>query len=492
MQAVQSAVAVPLEQLFLVLAVLLLLSILGSKASGRLGIPALVLFLVTGMLAGSEGIGGIWFNDPSVAQAIGVVALVFILFAGGLDTNWSFVRRSLGRAAILATLGVALTAFILAAFVHWFLDLGWIESLLLGAIVSSTDAAAVFSILRSKGVKLREDIAATLELESGSNDPMAVFLTTLLIGWLGPGKHSLTAAGLDFLQQMVFGGALGIIIGLLAVYFLNRITLDVSGLYPVLTIAVALFGYGFTQWVGGNGFLAVYAAGIVMANRNFVQRRTLVRFHDGIAWLMQIAMFLVLGLLVFPSAVRAVAGPGLVVGLFLMFVARPLAVYLTLSFSELDFRAKTLVAWVGLRGAVPIILATFPLLAGVPQAGAMFNIVFFIVLTSVLVQGTTLSLVAKWLKLDQPLVRDVAPSERDLPQRPDTELATVEVAEGSAAAGKRMVEIKDWPREASILVLYRGEEFTVPNGSTEILPGDRLIVLTNRSTIDQVRRLARG
>jgi potassium/hydrogen antiporter len=488
----QSAAAVPLERLFLVLAVLLLLSILGSKASGRLGIPALVLFLFTGMLAGSEGIGGIWFNDPGLAQAIGVVALVFILFAGGLDTNWSFVRRSVGRAAILATLGVALTAAILGAFVHWFLDLGWIESFLLGAIVSSTDAAAVFSILRSKGVKLREDIAATLELESGSNDPMAVFLTTLLIGWLGPGQHSISAAGLDFLQQMVFGGALGIGIGLLAVFFLNRITLDASGLYPVLTIAVALFGYGFTQWVGGNGFLAVYAAGIVMANRNFVARRTLVRFHDGIAWLMQIAMFLVLGLLVFPSAVRAVAVPGLIVGLFLMFVARPLAVYLTLAFSGLDFRAKTLVAWVGLRGAVPIILATFPLLAGVPQAGAMFNIVFFIVLTSVLVQGTTLSLVAKWLKMDKPLVKDVAPSERDLPQRPDTELATVEVVAGSRAAGKRMVEIRDWPREASVLVLYRGEEFTVPTGSTEILPGDRLIVLTSRSTIDQVRRLASG
>ena len=475
-----------LDNVLVVVAVLLALSIFASKASGRLGVPALVLFLVLGMLAGSEGIGGIYFDDAEVAQWVGVVALAFILFAAGLETDWKFVRPSVRSALSLSTIGVLLTTAAVGWFAHRIAGFGLLQGMLLGAIVSATDAAAVFSILRSSGVHLRQHVTAVLELESGSNDPMAVFLTTALLQLLV--NTSAPAGSLIFLfvRQMAFGAAAGVLIGLAAVHVLNRMRLDYPGLFPVMTIAIVLFTYGATNVIGGSGFLAVYLAGIVMGNRNFIQRRTLTRFHDGLGWLMQIAMFLTLGLLVFPSHLVPVAGTSIAIAAFLIFIARPAAVFASLAFSRMTVREKLFISWVGLRGAVPIVLATFPLLAGVSAAPAIFNIVFFIVLASVMIQGTTIPPIARLLRVMVPTVSDWSPAEAHLTGRSEGALVTLEVAEGSQAANKRVVEL-GWPRETLILVLYRGFDFSVPNGATELKPEDRLIVLTSHDTVEMLR-----
>jgi potassium/hydrogen antiporter len=391
------------DYVLLAAAVLLILSVLASKASGRLGVPALLLFLGVGMLAGSDGPGGVHFEDAHVAQSLGVVALVFILFSGGLSTEWESVRPVLGKALGLATAGVLLTAVFVGLFAAKVLGFSLLEGMLLGAIVSSTDAAAVFAVLRSRSVGLKGELRPLLELESGSNDPMAVFLTTGLIGVLGGQGESLGGLIPSFLKQMALGALLGVGMGRAAVTVLNRLRLEYEGLYPVLSLALVLFTYGVAYAVGGNGFLAVYLAGLVMGNDDFIHKQSLMRFHDGVAWLMQIAMFLVLGLLVFPSRLVPVAAAGLAVSLFLMLVARPASVFVTLAFARGGWREKAMVSWVGLRGAVPIILATFPLLAGLPQAETIFNLVFFIVITSVLLQGTTLPRAARWLGVDAPL-----------------------------------------------------------------------------------------
>jgi potassium/hydrogen antiporter len=481
------------EHLLLGIGLLLLLSIVASKASGRLGVPALLLFICLGMVAGSEGFGGIPFDDIRTAQWLGVVALAFILFDGGLETNWSFVHRSVWRSTSLATVGVAVTALVVAAFASTVLPFTFAEGFLLGAIVSSTDAAAVFSILRSRGVRLNQKVAATLELESGSNDPMAVFLTTAAIQMLMSSREGdWWILALEFVSQMSFGAAAGIAAGLGAAWVLNRMKLEYSGLYPVMTVAVVMLTYSFTQVIGGNGFLAVYLAGIVMGNRNFIQRRSITRFHDGIAWLMQITMFLVLGLLVYPSSLPDVAGVSLAVAAVLIFVARPIAVFVSLAAARMKLREKYLISWVGLRGAVPIILATFPMLAGVPKSALIFNIIFFVVLASVALQGTTIAPVARWLKLDVPVSKDRPPSVPALALRPESSLVTIAVSEEGQATRRRVVELADWPREALILVLYRGAEFFVPDGDTRLEVGDRLIVLTSKATVDRVREIAEG
>ena len=399
-----------IEKIFIGTAVLLLLSIISSKASSKLGIPALLLFLTVGMLAGSEAIGGIEFDDPVLAKSIGDLALTLILFAGGLDTQWQQIRPVLWKGLTLSTVGVVLTMLLLGSFA-WFVlgsfssfDIGtkgitWLEGLLLGAIVSSTDAAAVFSTLRSSNLALKGDLQPLLELESGSNDPMAVLLTTSLIGIMTTADASIINLGISLIQQLVVGSVLGYGFGLGSVGVINHLRLGTQGLYPVATLALALLTFGVTSIFGGNGFLAVYIAGLVLGNRRLVNREIILSFHDGLAWLMQIAMFLVLGLLVFPSRLLPIAGVAVAMSLFLMFVARPLSVFLSLAFTHVSFREKLFISWVGLRGSVPIILATFPLMAGIAQADRVFNVVFFLVLTSVLIQGLSLAPVARWLGL---------------------------------------------------------------------------------------------
>jgi len=384
-------------------AVLLLLSVIASKASAQLGIPSLLLFLFIGMLAGSEGLGGIYFDDAQVAQFVGVVALTFILFAGGLDTNWIQIKPVLGRGVILATAGVMLTAILVGGFSILILGLDYLDALLLGAIVSSTDAAAVFSLLRSKKTNLKGELKPLLEFESGSNDPMAIFLTVSLTSLIMTPSQSTIEMIPMFAQQMALGATMGYLSGKGMMYIVNRINLESNGLYPVLTIAMVLLIYGSTVILGGNGFLAVYIAGITFGNSNFLNKRSTISFHEGLAWLMQITMFIVLGLLVFPSHLIPIAWIGLVISAFLMFIARPVAIFLLLSVSKMSYREKAMISWVGLKGAVPIVLATIPLLAGLSDAETIFNIVFFIVMTSVLLQGSSITFVAKLLGVESPV-----------------------------------------------------------------------------------------
>jgi potassium/hydrogen antiporter len=480
---------VTIEYLLLAASGLLLLSVIASKASGRMGVPALLLFLGIGMLAGSDGPGGIHFDDPWLAQSLGVVALTFILFAGGMDTVWSQVRPVLGPGLALSTFGVAITARLVGWFATAALQMSWAEGLLIGAIVSSTDAAAVFAVMRSRYVSLRGPLKPLLELESGSNDPMAVFLTLGLITLMTGASGSPLDLVPMFVRQMVLGAAIGYGTGKLMVLLVNRLRLEYEGLYPVLTLSLVLLTYSGSAWLGGNGFLAVYLAGLMMGNSDFLHKRSLMRFHDGLAWLMQIAMFLTLGLQVFPSHLMPIAWPGLFLALFLMVCARPLAVFVTLAFTRLTVKDKTMVAWVGLRGAVPIILATFPLLAGVPQAGLIFNLVFFIVLTSVLLQGTSIPLVARWLSVDEPLPPRIDTSPVwDAPSSLKSGLLEVGIPPSSPAVGKRLLDL-GLPKPAYVVLISRKGRSFVPDGSTVIEAGDSLLVFADQPSAIRLRSM---
>ncbi|NLG27939.1 MAG: potassium/proton antiporter [Chloroflexi bacterium] len=467
-------------------AALLLFGVLASKISDRFGVPVLLVFLALGMLAGSDGPGGIYFDDPALAQFVAVVALVFILFGGGLSTGWSEVRPVLAPSLTLATVGVLFTALVMGVFAHLLLGMPLLEGMLLGSIVSSTDAAAVFAVLRSKSVGLRGNLRPLLELESGSNDPMAVFLTTGLIQILTQPEAGLAQMVWRFVLQMVLGGALGYLAGRATAWLTNRIKLGHDGLYPVLTFSMVLLAYGLVSVAGGNGFLAVYVQGIVLGNSSFVRKRTVLRFHDGVSWLMQIVMFLTLGLLVFPSRLAPVAGMSLALVACLMFIARPLAVFLTLLPTRLSLREKAFVSWVGLRGAVPIVLATYPLVAGLPDAAIYFNVVFFIVLASVVVQGTTLPYVARLLKVDAPIRK-----ERNYPIEYNhvggfaSELREAVVTAGAHAAGRSIADLS-LPPEFLFVLIARNDEFMIPSGETVLQPGDTVLALAEKQVFAEV------
>jgi potassium/hydrogen antiporter len=380
---------------------LLLLTVLAGTLSSRFGLPALIGFLGLGMLAGEDGPGQLHFDDFLFAQFIGVICLVFILFSGGLDTVWQTVRKVAAPALGLATLGVALSAAITGAAATIFLDFTPLQGFLLGAVVASTDAAAVFAILRTRGVDLRADVQALIELESGSNDPMAIFLVgAALLFILTPAAPPLTLVP-TFALQMIMGGAIGLLVGYLLPETLNRARFRYGGLGFVVSIAAALIAYGLAEVLEGNGFLAAYVAGLMAGSRTFAAKRAVSTFQDGVAWLSQVVMFLTLGLLATPSRLADILVPGLAITVVLMFVARPISVFICLAPFRFDWRAKLLVSWTGLRGAVPIVLATFPIVAGVPGAFTIFNIVFFVVLLSSLVQGPTLGWVARRLGLNR-------------------------------------------------------------------------------------------
>jgi potassium/hydrogen antiporter len=478
-----------IESVLLGVSVLLFLSVLASKASAKLGVPALLLFILIGMFAGSEGPGGIEFDYPRLAQSVGVVALVFILFAGGLDTEWASVRPILWHGIALSTVGVGLTAVSVAWFAVRILEFSLLEGLLLGSIVSSTDAAAVFAVLRSKNVSLKNPLKPLLEFESGSNDPMAVFLTIGFVSLLTNKDASLLDLLPMFLLQMPVGALLGWIMGKGMVLAINKFRLEYDGLYPVLSLSLVLFTYGITDALGGNGFLAAYLAGLIMGNSSFVHKASLIRFHDGLAWLMQITMFLALGLQVFPSRIVPVIGIGLVVSLFLMLIARPLSVFLTLAFTRLSVKEKTLISWVGLRGAVPIILGTFPLVAGVPKADTIFNMVFFIVLTSVLLQGTSLPLVARWLGLESPLPSTPEYSLQLV--RPDSikaGLAEITISPMSAAVGKQIVGL-GLPKEVVIMMIGRNKHAFIPTGRSILHAHDTLLVFADQQRLAETLKI---
>lgn len=388
-----------IEHLLLGASALVLVAVLAGKVSQRFGIPSLLLFLVIGMLAGSDGPGGIYFDNAWLTQLIGTVALAYILFAGGLDTSWPVVRPSFWSGLALSTVGVLVTALLVGWFATLVLGFSWLEGILLGAIVAPTDAAAVFSVMSASGLRLRGRLLPLLELESGTNDPMAVLLTIGVTNLITEPRASAVSLIPLFLEQMGIGAVIGLVLGKGMVFLISRLKLEVSGFYPVLTTAFVLFIYGTAASLSGSGFLAVYLAGLVMGNSQIAGLPDLARFQGGLASLMEIIMFLALGLLVFPSHLVPIMGVGLLVTLFLTLLARPVSVFVSLALARMSVQDKLFISWVGLRGAVPIILATFPLLAGVSKAATIFDLVFFIVLVSVLLQGTTIPLVARRLKV---------------------------------------------------------------------------------------------
>ena len=476
------------EQLLFLAGLLLLLGVLSSKISSRFGVPALVLFLVLGMLAGSEGPGGIYFDDPLLAQLIGVASLVLILFSGGMDTDWKLVRPAVGPALTLSTAGVLLTAISAGLFCVWILKFSFLQGILIGAIISSTDAAAVFSILRDKKVRLRKDLSSLLELESGSNDPMAVFLTISTIQLLQNGGGAILNVVLNFFWQMGIGFLLGFLLGKLLARLLSAISLPSAGLFPVFSTAAAFFSYGLTALIGGSGFLAVYVTALVIGNAEIQFKTTLVRFHDGIAWMAQIVMFVTLGLLVFPYDLAGVILPGLAISGFLILVARPLAVYLSLSWSRLKPSALNLISWVGLRGAVPIILATYPLLAGVDKSHDIFNIVFFVVLTSSLIQGTTVSWVAQKLGLAQEPEPKIPRIPLPLASHLDVEILQFNLGENCRWTDLKPEELH-LPPGSGICLVLRGEEVLTPSQADRLRANDTVFILARPETISQVTEI---
>ena len=485
---------ISIELVLLISSILILISVTISKVSDRAGIPALLLFIVVGMFAGSEGLGGIYFDNMTLAQNIGIIALVFILFSGGLDTNWNEAKPVLKPAISLATLGVFLTAVFIGFFISYLLNVSFLWGFLIGGIISSTDAAAVFSVIRSRSISLKGRLKPLLEFESASNDPMAIFLTIGTIELLMNPKVELIDTVLFFILQMGIGLAAGLLLGKLMVLIINKMSFAYESAYLVFALAMTILIFAFTAVIGGSGFLAIYISGIIIGNSTFIHKKGTVRLFDALAVLSQITMFLTLGLLVFPSRIIEVIVPGLLISAFMFFIARPLSVFLSFlvlgrRFNDYNFREKIFVSWVGLRGAVPIILATFPSIAGVPNADLIFNIVFFVVITSVLLQGWSLTSVAKLLKLDAPLNKQIRyPIEFESKGSDENDLFDFNVAENSGAANKTIIEL-GMPKESLIVLISRNEQYLVPTGATIIEPGDIVLVLTNKKNINEVRKI---
>lgn len=455
--------------------VLLLSCALLGRTVERFGVPVVFLFLVLGILAGSEGVGGIPFDDYQLAFRLGTFALILILLDGGLNTSPRSARRVALPALILATLGVALVAAFIALFARW-LGLPWSEAVLLGAVVSSTDAAAVFALLRGSGLRLQSRVGSTIELESGVNDPMAVILTVAATQYFLGRAPNAAKLALDVPIQLAVGLAAGLAAGYAARWLLAHVRLSTAGLYPVLTLGLGLVTFGAATLAQGSGFLAVFVAAVVLGNGPLPFRSGLGRIHDALGWLAQVAMFLMLGLLVFPSQLWPVAREGFLTALFLSFVARPAAVWLCLAPLRLPAREVAYIGWVGLRGAVPIILATYPVLSGVPGAMNVFNIVFFVVVMSALLPGATIRWVTRRLGLEAadtpvpPAVLEVN-STRAL----HGELISFYITEPLAVCGAALSEIP-FPPDAGAALVIRGEELIAARGPTVLQPGDHVYV----------------
>lgn len=469
--------------------VLLLIGIASSKFSARLGMPVLVLFLAVGMLAGSEGIGRIPFENYPMASSLSSAALALILFDGGLRTSIACVRQVWRQALALSTVGVLLTSLITGLAAAWILQMSLLQGLLLGSIVGSTDAAAVFSVLRTGGLRLPERLTATLEVESGSNDPMAIFLTIGLISLINGETSSAAELLLLFVTQFGVGTLVGVGVGRLAGLAVNRINLDYAGLYPLLALAFGLLAFGLAAVLGGSGFLAVYLAGIVLGSSPIVWRSGIFLFHDAAAWLGQIALFVMLGLLSFPSRLAAVAGEGLLIALVLILVARPIAVLIAASPFRYKPRELALLSWVGLKGAVPITLATFPLMAGVPGSQVIFDAVFFVVLISAISQGWSLPAVARRLRLGRPA--DPTPPlslEINALRHVDGEIVDYTVRAGAPAAGLKLRELAR-PDGMVVTLVVRRRQVVMPRGTTALEPGDHVFVALRKHVKPLIDRL---
>ena len=470
--------------ILLIGAVLLMAGILIQKPGYRFGIPALLLFLVVGMIFGCDGLG-VQFDDVRGAQFVGMVSLSIILFAGGLGTRIKDIKPILAPGIVLSTVGVLLTTAITGIFVWWISGLSWtsihfalLPSMLLAATMSSTDSASVFGILGAQKMNLKHNLRPTLELESGSNDPMAYLITTMLVDVLVTGD-SVTVVSLlrIFLVQFVLGALLGFAFGRLGVWMLNRLNLDNRALYPIMAVAICFLTFSLTDTFGGNGYLAIYVTGIVIGNEKVSFRRETITFIDGLSWLCQIVMFLMLGLLVNPLEMWQVAGMALLIGLFMIVVARPISVFFSLiPFKNIPFKGKAFISWVGLRGAVPILFATYPVVAGLEDHYTIFNIVFFITILSLLVQGTTITSMAQYLKLSEPLLNDVSDFGVEIPEDSGSSLKDLYVTSTMLEKGSFVRDLH-LPQGQLVMMVKRDNELLVPNGQLELREGDHLLII---------------
>ena len=470
--------------ILLIGSILLFVSIAVSKTSARFGVPTLLLFLIVGMLFGSDGLG-IQFNDMKDAQFVGMIALCIILFSGGMDTKFHEIKPVLAPGLVLSTVGVLLTAVFTGIFIWWLSGMQWsniyftfLPSLLLASTMSSTDSASVFAILRSQKMNLKHNLRPMLELESGSNDPMAYLLTIVLIQLITAESNEAGAIVISVLQQFIFGGLIGYGTGKLAVYIINKLNLDNKSLYPIFMLAVVFFTFSVCDLFKGNGYLAVYISGMMIGNSKIANRKEISTFFDGLTWLFQIIMFILLGLLVNPREMLDVACVAMLIAGFMILIGRPLSVALCLlPFRKITARSKLYISWVGLRGAVPIIFATYPVVANVEGADQIFNIVFFITLLSLILQGTTLPFFARKLGLSAPMEKTGNDFGVELPDEIDTDLTDITVTPAMIADGDTLKDMS-LPQGTLVMIVKRGTEFLVPNGSLHLQVGDKLLLIS--------------
>lgn len=474
------------ENILLVGSVLLFVSIVVSKTGYRFGVPTLLVFLLVGMFFGSDGLG-LQFHNAGEAQFVGMVALSIILFTGGMDTKFTEIKPILTPGILLSTFGVLLTTFFTGLFIYWVsgyehisITMPLITAMLLAATMSSTDSASVFNILRSQNMNLKHNLRPMLELESGSNDPMAYMLTIVLIQFINSSGMGVADILGSFAIQFIVGGAAGFLLGKLAILILNKINLNNQSLYPILLLSFIFFTFTITDLCKGNGYLAVYIAGIIVGNARIVNWKEISTFMNGMTWLFQIIMFLTLGLLVNPHEMVGIAIPALLIGVFMIIIARPLSVFLCLlPFKKLNFNSRLFVSWVGLRGAVPIIFATYPVVANVPGSNQIFNIVFFITILSLVIQGTTISWVARLLHLDMPLEKTGNDFGVELPEEINTDLRDIVLTEEMLAGGNRLMDM-NLPKGTLVMLVKRGDEFMIPNGTLHLHAGDKLLIISEK------------
>lgn len=476
------------QNILLIGSSLLFISIIIGKTGIRLGIPVLLLFLIIGMGVGQDGLG-VQFENPATAQFIGVISLTIILFSGGMDTKLEEIKPVIAPGIILATIGVLLTTLFTGGFIYivsyWiFPDVkaSLVGCLLLAAVMSSTDSASVFNILRSKGLYLKHNIRPLLELESGSNDPMAYMLTILLIQIIQSGEINTWKIILSFIQQFSIGILLGYLLGRTVVFLLNHIHIPNQSLYQIILLAFVFFIFSSTEVLQGNGYLAVYIAGLVVGNYRIVYKKNISNFFDANAWLFQIIMFLSLGLLVNPKELINISWIGLLIGVFMIIFARPLSVFLCLlPFRMMTLKSRFYICWVGLRGAVPIIFATYPLIAGIPGAHQIFNIVFFITLLSLLIQGTSVSLVARKLGLTFKNKRIIKEFTMDMPEEVKSVFSEIIVSTDMLDQGDHLINIP-LPENTLVVLVKRFNHYFVPNGHSQLFPNDKLLIISDNET----------
>ncbi|GBF50954.1 sodium/hydrogen antiporter [Leptospira ryugenii] len=484
----------PIDQFTLqafVYSALILFSILSSKLFFRFGFPILLIFLTFGMLAGTDGFGGIEFSDYGLAQSIGVFALMYILFLGGLESDWDAIKSTLSISMKLSILGTIITALVLGLFIHLlFPVLGFLESFLLGSIVSATDAASVFNIFKTGGSNLQEHIKKIIEFESGSNDAIGVLLTSVFLSLIT--SEGTNHTGWYFVRffffQVMIGVLMGYGLGMVFLYLMNTVKLGYDGLYLVFITASVPFIYAVTTMFQGNGFLAVYLAGILIGRFPFIHKKSIFRFLNGYVWILQIGMFLCFGLLVFPSRLDNLWLPGLTIAVLLILVARPIAVFLSLWREPVTLKEKLFISWVGLRGASPIILATFPVAQGVAGAEILFHVVFFVVLVSLLLQGSTIQKMAEYLGLLQTKSDKLfQPKDFDNMEFPGMSLQEFIIPYNSHVVEKALYEI-NLPKDSHILLIARGEQYLIPSGNTTVKGGDVIWILAKDEVLPHVGR----